>query len=91
MAGGIGWKSKAASHRALEPTTPEGTCCACRWTLLLVRLGLVPRLGPIADTWSERKQPVVDTATFATSEPGIHAVGDAITHRQAQSLSPAAL
>jgi thioredoxin reductase (NADPH) len=47
-----------------------------------VRLGLVPRLGPIAE-WGlalERKQLVVDTATFATSVPGIHAVGDAITY-----------
>ena len=49
---------------------------------LLSRLGLVPRLGPIAD-WGmalERKQLVVDPATFATSVPGIYAVGDAITY-----------
>lgn len=67
---------------ALELTTPEGTLQRLPLDLLLVRLGLVPRLGPIAD-WGlqlERKQLVVDTATFATSVPGIHAVGDAITY-----------
>ena len=67
---------------ALELTTPEGSTLRQPLDLLLVRLGLVPRLGPIAD-WGlplERKQLVVDTATFATSVPGIHAVGDAITY-----------
>ena len=67
---------------ALTLTTPEGTSLSLPLDLLLVRLGLVPRLGPIAD-WGlqlERKQLVVDTATFATSVPGIHAVGDAITY-----------
>ncbi|WP_299019252.1 NAD(P)/FAD-dependent oxidoreductase [uncultured Tepidimonas sp.] len=46
--------------------------------LLMPRLGLHPRLGPIAD-WGlalERKHLVVDTEGFRTSEPGIHAVGD---------------
>ncbi|MEN9374004.1 MAG: hypothetical protein RIR79_1556 [Pseudomonadota bacterium] len=49
---------------------------------LLVFLGLSPRLGPIAD-WGldiERKQLVVDTEKFATSEPGIFAVGDINTY-----------
>jgi len=67
---------------ALELTTPEGTQQSLPLDLLLVRLGLVPRLGPITE-WGlalERKQLVVDTATFATSVPGIHAVGDAITY-----------
>ena len=67
---------------ALELTTPEGTQRRLPLDLLLVRLGLVPRLGPITE-WGlalERKQLVVDTATFATSVPGIHAVGDAITY-----------
>ena len=67
---------------ALELTTPEGTQQSLPLDLLLVRLGLVPRLGPIAE-WGlqlERKQLVVDTATFATNVPGIHAVGDAITY-----------
>ncbi len=50
--------------------------------LLLVYLGISPKLGPVAD-WGlaiERKQLVVDTATFATSVPGIYAVGDINTY-----------
>lgn len=45
---------------------------------LLVRLGLSPRLGAIAD-WGlamERKLLTVDTARFETSLPGVYAVGD---------------
>ncbi|PWW45851.1 thioredoxin reductase (NADPH) [Melaminivora alkalimesophila] len=66
----------------LELTTPEGATLRLPLDALLVRLGLVPRLGPIAD-WGlqlERKQLVVDTATFSTNVPGIHAVGDAVTY-----------
>lgn len=80
MAGGI--VEAQGRLTALELTTPEGGTLRQPLDLLLVRLGLVPRLGPIAD-WGlelERKQLVVDTATFATSVPGIHAVGDAITY-----------
>jgi thioredoxin reductase (NADPH) len=49
---------------------------------LLVCQGISPKLGPIAN-WSlamERKQLSVDPATFATSEPGIYAVGDINTY-----------
>lgn len=49
---------------------------------LLVFQGLSPRLGPVAD-WGlalERKQLQVDTERFATSEPGIFAVGDINTY-----------
>jgi thioredoxin reductase (NADPH) len=49
---------------------------------LVVRLGLSPKLGPVAD-WGlalERKQLVVNTETFSTSEPGIFAVGDINTY-----------
>lgn len=49
---------------------------------LLVRLGLSPRLGPLS-TWGmalERKQVSVSTATFATSLPRVHAVGDINTY-----------
>ena len=74
---------QAAGHlSALMLTTPESTLLRVPLDRLLVRLGLVPRLGPIAD-WGmalERKQLVVDPATFATSVPGIYAVGDAITY-----------
>ena len=66
----------------LEIITPEGQPRRLALDRLIVRLGLVPRLGPIAD-WGlqlERKQLLVDPATMATSVPGIHAVGDAITY-----------
>ena len=49
---------------------------------VLVFFGLSPRLGPIAQ-WGlalERKQLVVDTEKFETSEPGIFAVGDVNTY-----------
>jgi thioredoxin reductase (NADPH) len=49
---------------------------------LLVRLGLSPKLGPLAD-WGlpmERKQIPVDTASYATRIDGIHAVGDINTY-----------
>ncbi|MBW7834609.1 MAG: NAD(P)/FAD-dependent oxidoreductase [Simplicispira suum] len=67
---------------ALLLTTPEGALLRLPMELLLVRLGLVPRLGPIAD-WGmalERKQLVVDPATFATSAPGVYAVGDTVAY-----------
>ena len=50
--------------------------------MLLVRLGLSPKLGPLAN-WGlalERKQVVVDTANFESSVPGIYAVGDINTY-----------
>lgn len=46
--------------------------------VLLVLLGVSPKLGPIAD-WGlaiDRKQVVVDTEKFETDVPGIFAVGD---------------
>ena len=49
---------------------------------LLVRLGLSPKLGPLTQ-WGldlERKQVRVDTATFASSLAGVHAVGDINTY-----------
>jgi len=80
VAGGI--VEEQGRLTALELTSPEGTPLRLPLDLLLVRLGLVPRLGPITE-WGlalERKQIVVNAATFATSVPGIHAVGDAITY-----------
>ena len=50
--------------------------------VLLVQLGLSPKLGPIAH-WGlalARRQLVVDPAHFETSTPGIFAVGDVITY-----------
>ncbi len=49
---------------------------------VLALLGLSPKLGPVAE-WGlamERKQLVVDTEKFETSEPGIFAVGDVNTY-----------
>lgn len=82
----IGVASRAVLEQgrlaALELTTAEGAPALLPLDMLVVRLGLVPRLGPIAD-WGlqlERKQLLVDTATLATNMPGIYAVGDAITY-----------
>jgi thioredoxin reductase (NADPH) len=50
--------------------------------IVLVRMGVSPKLGPIAD-WGlalERKQIAVDTEKFETSTPGIFAVGDVNTY-----------
>jgi len=63
-------------------TTPDNTSKVVPLDALLVCQGISPRLGPIAN-WSlamERKQLCVDTATFATSEAGIYAVGDINTY-----------
>ena len=67
---------------ALQVTTGDGAVRALALDTLLVLTGLSPKLGPIAD-WGlalERKQLVVDTATFETSTPGIFAVGDVNTY-----------
>lgn len=56
----------------------EGPDTQLALDLLLVRQGLSPRLGALAD-WGlvmERKQVVVDPASCATSLPGVYAVGD---------------
>ena len=50
--------------------------------VLVVGLGLSPKLGPLAD-WGvalERKQVPVNPETFETNVPGIHAIGDAVTY-----------
>ncbi len=56
--------------------------------VLFVLLGWSPKLGPIAD-WGlalEKKQVVVNTASFETSTPGIFAVGDINTYPGKQKL-----
>ncbi|MDP9043835.1 MAG: NAD(P)/FAD-dependent oxidoreductase [Pseudomonadota bacterium] len=68
--------------RALQVLAPDGTTQERELDVLVVLTGLSPRLGPIAG-WGlalERKQLVVDSASFATSEPGIFAVGDVNTY-----------
>ena len=72
----------AGPLQALHLTDPEGAAQRLPLDQLFVYLGISPRLGPVAD-WGlaiERKQLVVDTATFATSVPGIYAVGDINTY-----------
>lgn len=66
---------------ALEIATNDGSA-RLPLDALLPRLGLSPKLGPVAD-WGlamERKQLCVSPETFATSEPGIFAVGDINTY-----------
>lgn len=63
---------------ALEIATGDDSRERLELDALLPRLGLSPKLGPIAD-WGlalERKLLAVDPATQACSEPGIFAVGD---------------
>lgn len=67
---------------AIELTQPDGNVQSIALDHLLVLQGLSPRLGPVAE-WGlamERKQLVVDTERFATSEAGIFAVGDINTY-----------
>ena len=63
---------------ALKVTGSDGIARLVPLDVLLVFLGLSPKLGPIAQ-WGldiERKQLKVDTEKFSTSEAGIFAVGD---------------
>jgi len=63
-------------------STPDNARVALPLDVLLVCLGLSPKLGPLAQ-WGlamQRKQLCVNTETFATSAPGIFAVGDVVTY-----------
>ena len=74
-------ESHAGLLTGLQLLCPDGSTRCLGLEVLLVRLGLSPRLGPLVN-WGlalERKQVLVDTATFATNVSGIYAVGD-ITH-----------
>lgn len=76
-----GVRSQTRLH-ALVVTDKDGQQSTVPLDSLLVFLGLSPKLGPVAQ-WSldmERKQLCVDTETFATSAPGIFAVGDINTY-----------
>ena len=67
---------------ALQLAAADGSSPSLPLDALIVLTGLSPKLGPIAD-WGlalERKQLVVDTASFQTSTPGIFAVGDVNTY-----------
>ncbi|MGH8226374.1 MAG: NAD(P)/FAD-dependent oxidoreductase [Steroidobacteraceae bacterium] len=64
--------------RAIRVLARDGVTRTVSLGQLLVFWGLHPKLGPIAE-WGlalNRRTVTVDTATFATSVPGIFAVGD---------------
>jgi thioredoxin reductase (NADPH) len=67
---------------ALQLLGADGQAFELSLDHMLVRLGLSPKLGPLTH-WGldlERKQVRVDTATFASSLAGVHAVGDINTY-----------
>jgi thioredoxin reductase (NADPH) len=73
-----GFNEQAGKLTAAHVTDVDGQTHAVPTDTLLVYLGLSPKLGPVAD-WGlamARKQVEVDTEKFATSVPGIFAVGD---------------
>jgi thioredoxin reductase (NADPH) len=77
-----GFETHDGRLTALSIVTPDGSTRAEPIDALIVLTGLSPKLGPIAD-WGlalARKQLVVDTEKFETSEPGIFAVGDVNTY-----------
>ena len=73
-----GFNEEAGRLTAAQVTGVEGQTQAVPADQLLVYLGLSPKLGPVAN-WGlamDRKLVAVDTEKFATSVPGIFAVGD---------------
>ena len=82
----VGFNTNAIGRlTALQLATadhPDGATTPLDLDVFMPRLGLSPKLGPVAD-WGlamERKHLVVDTERYATSEPGIFAVGDVNTY-----------
>ena len=77
-----GFNEQAGQLTAAQVTGIDGEIHAVPADTLLVYLGLSPKLGPLAN-WGlamDRKQVSVDTEKFATSVPGIFAVGDINTY-----------
>jgi thioredoxin reductase (NADPH) len=75
-------RGPAGTLCALDVLPPAGDLLRLPVDTLLIRMGLSPRLGPVAD-WGlslHRRQLVVDTERFQTSAPGIFAVGDINTY-----------
>ena len=73
-----GFDEHSGKLTAVQVTGVDGQIQGVLASQLLVYLGLSPKLGPLAD-WGlamDRKQVAVDTEKFATSVPGIFAVGD---------------
>ena len=77
-----GQRAEGGRLKALELLNPQGESEWLTLDVLQTCLGLSPKLGPVAQ-WGlamERKQLVVNTENFGTSEPGIFAVGDINTY-----------
>jgi thioredoxin reductase (NADPH) len=67
---------------AVQIGTPDDSVDTLALDRLLVCQGISPKLGPVAD-WGlamARKQLCVNPETFATSAPGVFAVGDVVTY-----------
>ena len=73
-----GSEAKGSRLQALRVLTAEGTETTVAADHVIVRLGVSPKMGPIADWgWTlERKQVPVNTETFQSELPGIFAIGD---------------
>jgi len=83
-----GYRADAGRLTALDVLGADGATTTLPLDRLLVLQGLAPRLGPIAD-WGlalERRQLRVDTGSFATSLPGVFAVGDVVSYPGKQRL-----
>jgi thioredoxin reductase (NADPH) len=77
-----GLRAEQSRLQALELLNPQGETEWLSLDVLQTCLGLSPKLGPVSQ-WGlamERKQLVVNTENFGTSEPGIFAVGDINTY-----------
>jgi thioredoxin reductase (NADPH) len=77
-----GFDAEGERLTALHLTGHDGAQRRVALDAVIVLQGLSPRLGPVAD-WGlalERKQLAVDPERFATSAPGIFAVGDINTY-----------
>ena len=73
---------------ALTLLDSSGATVSLQVDTVVVLQGLSPKLGPLAD-WGlalERRQVHVETAKFATSVPGIFAIGDVIHYPGKQRL-----
>jgi len=77
-----GVEVKDAKLTGLKLMNPQGAELSLACDFLVVKLGLSPQLGPLAN-WEldmSRKQLTVNTEDFSTSAPGIFAVGDINTY-----------
>ena len=78
----VGFDQADGRLTQLQLAGADGSTRALPLDLLLVQMGLSPRLGPIAD-WGlglAQRQVIVDTERFQSSVPGIFAVGDINTY-----------